>query len=107
MHDVMTDDEVDAQLERYKGHHFCTIQGKNICIDERLDLAAALARHRAVKVDLETANRIGHFVRSYEENNQLLKDLREQEEVERAQVMAAFFRVADCWPKDAKEALGL
>lgn len=106
MHDVMTDDEVDAQLDRYGGHHFSTVRGKNICIDERLALGEALDLHKQVKKELHQASFTGHFIRPFLENQQLVAELREKEEFARAQAMAAFYRVAQCWPKDAKDALG-
>lgn len=74
----MTDDEVDSQLDRYAGHHFCTTRGKNICINEQLSLGEALELHERVKKDLHQASFTGHFIRPFEENQKLIEDLREQ-----------------------------
>ena len=103
----MSDEEFEAQTLLYSGHQFTTFTGQRIRINEKMTLKEALRLYKDTKQLLETAERTGHFIRSYEENQDVIKSLRYLEQVYRAQCMAAFCRAVGCWPKDAKEALGL
>jgi hypothetical protein len=62
---------------------------------------------RRLAKELSSAEFTGHFIHGYERNQIRVKELRYQVQVAHAECMAAFYRAAQCWPKDAKGALGL
>lgn len=97
----------ERQTRRYGGHQFTTVRGKQILISERMPLADAVDMYNTVSKQLSTAEFTGHFIRPHEENKKLVEELRGYKEIAHAEVMAAFYRAAQCWPKDAKDALGL
>jgi hypothetical protein len=106
MLDAIDQDILERQTRRYGGHEFTTLTGEPIFVSERMSLAEAVDLHTKVAKQLSTAEFTGHFIRPHEENQQLIADLRKQVQVAHAEAMAAFYRAAQCWPKDARGALG-
>lgn len=105
MLDAVDQEIFERQTRRYGGHEFTTVTGEPIIVSERMALGEAIDLHTGLKKQLDSAEFIGHFLRPHDENQLLIAELRKQVAVAQAEAMAAFYRAAECWPKDAKEAL--
>lgn len=105
MLDAIDQQVFDDQCKRYGGHHFTTSTGEPIFVSDRMGLGEAIDLHTGLKKQLFSAEFTGHFIRPHAENQLLIEELRKQVEVAHAEAMAAFYRAADCWPLQAKEAL--
>lgn len=105
MLDAVDQEIFERQCKRYGGHHFTQPTGEPIFVSERMGLGEAIDLHTRLAKELHTAEFIGHFIRTHEENQILIAELRRQVAQGHAEAMAAFYRAADCWPFQAKEAL--
>jgi hypothetical protein len=106
--DAADQDIFDRQTRRYGGHAFTTVTGKELIISERMPLADAVDMYNTVSKQLgQVEFGVLDELCSAEENQKIIEELRGCKEIAHAEAMAAFYRAAQCWPKDAKEALGL
>lgn len=97
MLDAIDQDIFVRQTRRYAGHEFTTLTGEPIFVSKYMSLAEAVHLYNDI------TRQLGQFPR----DETALEKLRGYKEVAHAEAMAAFYRAAQCWPKDAKDALGL